>query len=549
MTITAAEQYGIELLNRARLDPLGEAARYGLSLNGGLTAGTITATVKQVLAPSQYLDLSAERHSAWILSTDTFSHTGINGTNPGQRMTAAGYSFTGSWGWAENLALASLGGSTTALTVIELHHRMLMESPGHRTAIMGNNSREIGYAQVVDRYTSFNASVVTENFAYRSGAIFVTGVAYNDTNGDHFYSMGEGRVGISFGIAGGAAALTAAAGGYGVLASQSAGVRVNVGTAGATAVVTLDLSAGNVKLDLVDGNTLMTSGNMTLISGVGNAGLLGVGALSLTGNAAANTLHGNAGANILTGEAGNDSLLGGAGNDRLNGGLGADSLSGEVGADTLLGGDGNDSLLGGTENDALYGDADNDFLCGDAGNDGLFGGTGNDRLSGGIGVDSLSGEVGADTLFGGAGNDRLIGGSENDIVYGDADNDYLSGDAGVDLLFGGLGIDSLYGGDGNDRLEGGAGADYLLGGLGADAFQFINGSGRDQVADFLPGQQDRLQLDDALWGGVALTDAQIVARYATVVGTTVVFNFVDGDVLTLANVTSLTGLANYIDVI
>ena len=41
---TAYEQYFLELVNRARANPGGEAARLGIDLNQGLAAGTISAT-------------------------------------------------------------------------------------------------------------------------------------------------------------------------------------------------------------------------------------------------------------------------------------------------------------------------------------------------------------------------------------------------------------------------------------------------------------------------------------------------------------------------
>src|SRR5437762_2409230 len=52
---TNAEQYLIELVNRARANPTAEAALFGISLNEGLTAGTISATAKQPLAINPYL--------------------------------------------------------------------------------------------------------------------------------------------------------------------------------------------------------------------------------------------------------------------------------------------------------------------------------------------------------------------------------------------------------------------------------------------------------------------------------------------------------------
>ena len=104
MGLSAAEQYLLELINRARLDPQAEANRYGVGLNSGLQSGTIDTQAKQVLAPNAQLEAAALGHSNWMLDADTFSHTGSGGSSPGARMTAAGYDFTGSWTWRENLA-------------------------------------------------------------------------------------------------------------------------------------------------------------------------------------------------------------------------------------------------------------------------------------------------------------------------------------------------------------------------------------------------------------------------------------------------------------
>src|SRR3712207_1183737 len=102
---TAYEQYFLELVNRARANPGAEAARLGIDLNQGLTAGTIANTAKQPLAMNQFLNDSAQAHSDWMLATDTFSHTGANGSSAGDRMKAAGYVFTGSWTWGENISI------------------------------------------------------------------------------------------------------------------------------------------------------------------------------------------------------------------------------------------------------------------------------------------------------------------------------------------------------------------------------------------------------------------------------------------------------------
>src|SRR3954470_25001788 len=133
---TAYEQYFLELVNHARADPAAEAARLGIGLNDGLSAGTISTAPKQPLALNPLLIDAAEAHSAWMLATDTFSHTGVNGSSPEDRMTAAGYAFSGSWTWGENIKDADF--------------------------------REIGIGVQTGEYQGSNGATATEDFA-RSG--------------------------------------------------------------------------------------------------------------------------------------------------------------------------------------------------------------------------------------------------------------------------------------------------------------------------------------------------------------------------------------------
>ena len=119
MALTAAEQYLLELINRARLDPLSEAARYGLSLNANVLSANISGASKSVLAFNPLLEDSATAHSQWMLDQDIFSHTGVDGSDPGHRMTEAGYAFFGTWSWRENLAWAgSTGYLKTASDIV-----------------------------------------------------------------------------------------------------------------------------------------------------------------------------------------------------------------------------------------------------------------------------------------------------------------------------------------------------------------------------------------------------------------------------------------------
>ena len=82
-TMTSAEQLILEMINRARMDPDGEAARLaqthpGFTLNEGLAAGTISSTPKQVLAGNNTLAGVADNHNAAMLSSHVLDNNSLN---------------------------------------------------------------------------------------------------------------------------------------------------------------------------------------------------------------------------------------------------------------------------------------------------------------------------------------------------------------------------------------------------------------------------------------------------------------------------------------
>lgn len=353
MAISAAEQYMLEVLNRARLDPVAEAARQGTSLNAGLPNGQfgpISGAPQQVLAVVDSLDRSATSHSQWMASTGRFSHVGENNSLWDDRMISAGYRLD-SYGWrtGENLAMASGFGSGTE-SVINTHFRTLWNSALHRSNMMGGtdtvnggtfNYREIGISEVARGGNDY----VTLNFAYAASKTYVTGVVYEDRNGNKFYNIGEGDGGVRFRV-GSAADQSEDAGGYAVAVSTGGWQRVDITGADMPGAVRVNMGQGNVKLDVVNGNQLFIAGDAQLLDGFNKARLLGRADYDLTGNAAKNALVGNKGNNVLKGAGGNDMLNGGSGNDALSGDAGRDVLFGGAGRDRLHGGDGNDILRG-----------------------------------------------------------------------------------------------------------------------------------------------------------------------------------------------------------
>jgi serralysin len=368
MALSATEQYMLELTNRARLDPVGEAARFGIDLNRDLAAGQLHTASRGVLAPDAVLEQTAIRHSQWMLSVDVFSHTGINGSNPTGRAEAQGHDGRAV---AENISWRGTTGSLNAQTVIVQQHADLFLSASHRVNILRDTVREVGIAQEIGVFTAgrnFNASMVTQNFSSEDGAYFVTGVVYTDADRDSFYSIGEGVGGWQLSSAG-AADTSTAAGGYAVQVTEGPSVLVTGGFGGTGFSVKVAVVGQNAKLDIVNGSMFFASTDVELVSGINRVTLLGRADVDATGNDLGNTVQGNAGHNRLDGAGGNDRMWGMAGNDRLYGAWGRDTLNGGTGADMLYGGAGDDVLLGHTGNDYLSGNAGNDVLNGGGGAD------------------------------------------------------------------------------------------------------------------------------------------------------------------------------------
>lgn len=201
---SAYEQYMLELINRARSNPEAEAQAYGIELNAGLAANTITTIPKQPLAFDELLIDSGRNHSEWMLIEDIFSHAGENGSRAGDRMTKAGYEFVGNWIWGENLAWIGVNGSLAqnATIYIEQQHRNLLHSPSHRLNIFTDRFREIGIGVLRGEFTSngitYNSVVTTQNYAKSGSDKYLTGVVFDDLIlDDDFYTVGEGLGGIT----------------------------------------------------------------------------------------------------------------------------------------------------------------------------------------------------------------------------------------------------------------------------------------------------------------------------------------------------------------
>lgn len=319
--LTTNEQLFLEFVNAARLDPLGEAARQGIDLNEGLAPGTIADTPVQALAPNAQIQQAAADHGQWMLDTDTFDHIGVDGSSPGDRMETAGYVFEGSYSWGENLAMFNTTGALDATAVIKegiggfkSHFDGLYESSGHRENMFNATFRETGVAQSLGLFTAegsdevvrdWTTSMLTHKFGRSGSDVFLTGVIFDDADSSGFYSVGEGQGAFAVSAAGTATA-TWAAGGYSLAVGSNPAVSVTLGAGASAMQVTVDLSGDNVKLDLMNGDRILTSGDVILGDGARDVQMLGAVDNSVTGNALDNVFYVGRGDNSLTGGGGLD---------------------------------------------------------------------------------------------------------------------------------------------------------------------------------------------------------------------------------------------------
>jgi serralysin len=308
---TQYEQLMLELINWARANPSAQAGRLGIDLNASLSPGTISTAPKQPLVFNAELINAARGHSDWMLATDVFSHTGVNGSSPGDRMAASGYVFANGWGWGENIAWGGSTGPTDLGYETVSAHDGLFRSSGHRVNLMNPNFVEIGVGirdgQFTASGTSYNAAMTTQKFAFSGDKNFLTGVVINDLNGNQFYDLGEGVGGASITATGTSGTFTATsweAGGYN-LALPSGSYTVTFSYGGKQATSNVSIGSDNVKVDM----TLAQMG-----AGTGGA---------TEGN---DNLSGTPGNDAIAALGGNDRIRESAGSDRVDGGSGLDTM-------------------------------------------------------------------------------------------------------------------------------------------------------------------------------------------------------------------------------
>ncbi len=222
------EQYILELINRARMDPAGEGRRLAaltdplvlqeyafFAVNTAILQSDFASyTPKPPLAMNPSLMAAARRLGLDEGTRGFQGHTGSDGSTTPGRLADAGYLFQA---YGENTftmvesAFFSHAAFNVDWGVPDLAHRQLIMNLVPTLPTF----REIGVSLVPATVPKFGPLVVSHEFGLASKTPFATGVVYTDNDHDGFYTPGEGTGGVRVSSPqSGYNTTTGAAGGY-----------------------------------------------------------------------------------------------------------------------------------------------------------------------------------------------------------------------------------------------------------------------------------------------------------------------------------------------
>jgi uncharacterized protein YkwD len=236
MQPTSAEQLLLQELNLARAQP----AAYGAGI--GVDLSNVAPSAPLAFNPD--LIEAAFLHSQDMSAQGYFAHNTPQGEDPGQRMAAAGFNWTG---WGESIAggtaypgpASALAGLIADAGVPDIGHRIQLLAM--QPAFQGQNEVGIGVVQgsngpLVDYYTLDTASAAVSQ-AYLTGAVF------HDGHGTGQYAIGAGIAGATLTVSGIGSVTTWNSGGYSIAVAPGT-YTVTVSGAGLAAPISRSVTVG-----------------------------------------------------------------------------------------------------------------------------------------------------------------------------------------------------------------------------------------------------------------------------------------------------------------
>jgi hypothetical protein len=262
---TDAEQYMLELLNRARADPLKEAMRLGIDLQDGTKKDPQGNPIKPILdtpvAPLPFnskLMQAAGDFAQWLADTGgtpLHPHIGKDGSDVKGRITDAGYDAILNGLLAAEIIAHDFGATTSGATFA--HEGLFLDlsddDAGHRRYML-QDWDEVGIGgrgnqAVEDFVLNWLAGPKSPNPTVPRPK-FILGVVYVGSKGDA-YAMGKGLQGVTvMPSQGDRFAITSASGGYAIPMDKLSGpTTVTFEHKGMVKTQTVELGDQSVKVD------------------------------------------------------------------------------------------------------------------------------------------------------------------------------------------------------------------------------------------------------------------------------------------------------------
>jgi uncharacterized protein YkwD len=246
---TAVEQLFLEELNDARANP----AAYGQSI--GLDLSNVAPSPPLAFDP--LLTEAARLHSMDMAARNYFAHNTPEGVDPGGQIAAVGYAWTS---WGQSIAAGSLyPGPAEALAGLIIDNGV--PDLGHRRHLLAidpsfRSQTQVGIGILQNSAGYYDNYYTIDTASNADGRPFLTGVVYNDANGNGHYDPGEGLGGVTVTVAGVGAVTTWDSGGYNLRVAPGGTYTVTASGGGLPAPVTevAAIGADNVRLNFTPRN-------------------------------------------------------------------------------------------------------------------------------------------------------------------------------------------------------------------------------------------------------------------------------------------------------
>ena len=214
VTISPEAQLFVYMLNRARNDPVAYQKERNLPIDLSYV------TPRAPLAVNDALFGSAGFHAEEMATYNYFDHQSqVTGEWPNKMVRDAGYPLPEYFSDSANYIESAAAGYANAGAALD---GLIVDSgispPGHRNHLLGidafnADNREIGVGNAYSSSSSYGNYWAIHATRHDAADEFLTGVVYNDSNGNERYDLNEGFAGVTVSD-GGTSTTTNAQGGW-----------------------------------------------------------------------------------------------------------------------------------------------------------------------------------------------------------------------------------------------------------------------------------------------------------------------------------------------